>query len=312
MIYKIIFLMLLVFSSVKAGMQEIRIGTIDKFYANEINKDELKGILDDIQETFKTQLGYDVFKYSAVGKPIDILYVAPLKLEKRIALKTKKLQIKKNKIDDLQMEFPDKQKRIEEYKENLTKFADHIHQMTKSLNSYIKNANKRRDFTTAEYKNVQMFVSRKQNRIDREIVNLRKERRILRRLIDDYNKKIYKLNRLVYEYNNLTNQIRKMSTNIVKVKGKTFGLQEVSLKTYYKDGKKVKEKSVKNSMTKIEIYGFENKQQLKAVLAHEIAHLVGLPHINVEGALMNPILQSNQIENLALTKEDIRNFNENF
>ena len=44
-------------------------------------------------------------------------------------------------------------------------------------------------------------------------------------------------------------------------------------------------------MNKIEIYGFDNKQELKVILAHEIAHLVGIPHINVKDALMNPILQ---------------------
>jgi hypothetical protein len=103
-----------------------------------------------------------------------------------------------------------------------------------------------------------------------------------------------------------------MSRSIKKVKGRTFGLKEVSLKTYYKDGKKVKERSVTNSMTKIEIYGFESKEKLKVVLAHEIAHLVGIPHINIKNALMNPLLQKKQIENFSLTDADIRNFKRNF
>lgn len=47
-------------------------------------------------------------------------------------------------------------------------------------------------------------------------------------------------------------------------------------------------------------------------MAHEIGHLVGVPHIDAKNALMNPILQDNQIENLSLTQEDIRNFKENF
>lgn len=73
-----------------------------------------------------------------------------------------------------------------------------------------------------------------------------------------------------------------------------------------------KEKSVRNSMNKIEIYNFESISQLKAVIAHEIAHLVGIPHINEKGALMNPLLQSEQLNELYLTNEDIVNFKNNF
>ena len=103
-----------------------------------------------------------------------------------------------------------------------------------------------------------------------------------------------------------------IAQKFTKVKGKAFGMKEITLKTYYKDGKKIKEKSVKSNMTKIEIYGFENISQLKAVLAHEIGHLVGIPHINAKKALMNPILQKNQINELFLTNDDIDNFNTNF
>ena len=65
-------------------------------------------------------------------------------------------------------------------------------------------------------------------------------------------------------------------------------------------------------MSKIEIYGFNNLNELKVILAHEIAHLVGLPHIDKKGALMNPIIQVNQIEKLFLTHEDIELFKRYF
>jgi len=312
MINKIIMMIFVVISFSNAGVQEVRIGSIDSYYANSITKNELREILRDIENTFESQLGFDVFNYAVDGKPIDIVYVAPLKLEKQITSKQKKLQRKKEKLEDLKRFLPEEQKKIEEYQQSLEKFATYINEMTKSLNRYIKDANKRRDFTSTEYKNVQKYVKSKQNRIDREVKNLRKERRVLRRKLDKYNKKIFSMNNLVREHNFLSNQINRMSRSIKKVKGRAFGLKEVSLKTYYKDGQKIKEKSVKNSMTKIELYGFESKKQLKAVLAHEIAHLVGIPHINAKNALMHPILQDNQIENLSLTKSDIRNFKRNF
>jgi len=312
MIYKIIFLTLFLFSFSNAERQEIRIGIIDNYYASKITKTQLKEMLNEIERQFESQLGFDVFNYSNNGKPIDIIYMPDMKLEKQIAKKTKRLQRKKEKIDELRRFFPDEQVRIDRYQKNINEFAAYINKMTISLNSYIKKANKRRDFNSSEYKKTQLYVETKQKRIKREIKNLRKERRTLRRMLDSYNKKIHSLNSLVNRYNVLNNQITRMSRSVKKVKGKTFGLKEVSLKTYYKDGKKVKEKTVKTSMTKIEIYGFESNAKLKVILAHEIGHLVGIPHINVKNALMNPILQQSQIDNLSLIKADIRNFKKNF
>jgi len=312
MIYKITFLTLFLFSFSNAELQEVRIGTVDDYYASKITKTQLKQILNEIETQFESQLGFDVFNYSKNGKPIDIIYMPNIKLEKQIAKKTTKLQRKKEKIDELRRFFPDEQVRIDEYQKNLNKFAAHINRMTISLNTYIKDANKRRDFNSSEYKKTQLYVETKQKRIKREIINLRKERRVLRRMLDKYNKKIYSLNNLVNGYNLLSNQITRMSRSVQKVKGKTFGLKEVSLKTYYKDGKKIKEKTVKTSMTKIEVYGFESKNQLKVILAHEIGHLVGIPHINTKNSLMNPHLQQSQIDNFSLIKADIRNFRKNF
>jgi predicted Zn-dependent protease len=110
----------------------------------------------------------------------------------------------------------------------------------------------------------------------------------------------------------LNKEIETMSRKFKKVQGVTIGVKEITLKTFYKNGKKVKEKSINHTMNKIEVYGFENLKELKVLLAHEIGHLVGIPHINKANALMNPILQENQKEKLLLTNDDIKNFKNNF
>jgi len=312
MIFKILFFTLFSLSVSLASVQEVRIGTIDNYYSDKISTKELKKIIDEIEVTLESQVGFDLFNYSKTGKPIDIIYMPPLKLEEKIAYKMKVLKKKKEKIEEIKRFFPDEKNKIKKYQKNLHKFALLINKMTKEVNNYVQKANRQRNFTSAEYKNAQLYVKTKQNRIDRDIKNLRKERRSLRRMIDKYNKKIYRMNVIAKESNRLSNQINKMSRSIKKIKGRTFGLKELTLKTYYKDGKKVKEKTVKNSMTKIEIYGFDSLQQLKAVIAHEIGHLVGIPHINTKNALMHPFLQKNQIENLFLIEADIKNFKRNF
>ena len=310
--FKIIFLLFTLATFLTASIQEVRVGIIDSYYDDKITKTELKQIINEIEDIFETQLGFDVFNYTNTGKPIDIIFIASDKLEKKIAKKILLLDSKKEKILELRRFLPDKLHRIELYQKTLKKFSIHINTLTKQINNYVHKANKEKNLTSTEYKNAQLYVNKKQKRINRDVINLRKERRKLRKMLDSYNKNIYRANTAVKEHNRLINQITRMSRNIKIVKGRTFGLKETTLKTYYKEDRKIKEKSEHTSMTKIEIYGFESKQQLKAVLAHEIGHLLGIPHINTKNALMNPILQKNQINSLFLIEADIRNFKKNF
>jgi len=310
--YKLLCTFLFLLNIANAAIQEVQVGSIDSYYANSITKKELHIIINEIEQQFETQLGFDVFNYSYDGIPIHIVYIPPSKLEKNIQKKLKSLKKKKEKINKLKNSFPSEKIQIENFQKGLKKFAAHINNMTISLNDYIQNSNKRRDYSSHEYKKMLLFVKNKQMRIKRDIVNLRKERRILRRMSNDYNKKIYTFNSLVNSYNKLSNQIMKMSHNKEKIKGTTFGLKEINHIKIFKNNTKTYTKTIKNTMTKIEIYSFKSKKELKAILAHEIAHLVGIPHIKVKNALMHPIVQQNQIENLFLTNKDIEAFKKYF
>ena len=132
---------------------------------------------------------------------------------------------------------------------------------------------------------------------------------------NSYNRKIALYNSYIIDYNKVvvsTESIRR-NLNKVKVMGKTFGESEIDIMSFYENGRKVKTTRVTNTtMNKIEIYGFKNLNGLKVVLAHELLHLVGVPHINIKGALMHPLLQKEQLEKLELTKQDIQNIKKNF
>ena len=129
----------------------------------------------------------------------------------------------------------------------------------------------------------------------------------------EFNRMISRHNSLIGKYNSLVIRIESLSESIVEVKGKTIGENITKVKTYSQAGQKIVQEENYSKMEKIEIYGFDgNMNQLKAVLAHEIGHLVGINHIEKKGALMNPILQSNQIVKMALTQDDIKAFNNVF
>ena len=292
MIYKIIFLILILFNISFASYQEVRIGNIDDYYKDKISEQQLKTIIDEIENTLETQLNMNIFDYSINGKPIDILYVQESKLEKNISKKIDKLTLKKNKLESLKGFFLTQKDEIDKLQEFYTN-------QTNLLN---KN----------EYDSVQEYVKNERKKIDFDLKEQKKIQSDLTKTLNHYNQKVFSYNDISREINMLASEIESMSRSVRKINGRTFGLEETTLKTIYKDGKLIQEKNVKTNMNKIEIYSFDSLAQLKVIIAHEIVHLLGIPHIEVNNALMNPLLQNSQIENLYLTFEDIENFRNNF
>ncbi len=309
---KLIFLLFLLFSSSFAGYEEIKIGKIDKRYEDRISAKHLKSILDEIETHFESKLGMNIFDYSAYGKPIDILYVKPSVLERRINRTVKRLKRKKQKIEKIKSSFEPKEKVLTTLTTKYQKKKKVLDEITKNLNSYITKQNSRNDISKEEYKKIKTYIKTKKVVVNQKLKEVNRLNREIRTLTLKYNNKLHSYKTHVMLYNQLANNLENMNRRFTKVKGKAIGQKEITIKRFTLNGKKVEQREERNSMKKIEIYGFESISELKAVLAHELAHLVGLPHINEKGALMHPILQKNQIENLELTSADIKNFKENF
>ena len=311
MTIKIFLTLILLSTYLFSSYQMVYIGKIDKYYENKVSYDELRIILDEIESTFESTLGVHVFDYSRDGKPIDILYLASSKLEKKFKRKNDTLKRKQDNIKALEEYFYINQEKIDILKDEQSYKNNIFNNKVNDLNEYVKEKNTHR-LSKNEYTKVQKYVSTKKAKIKSELKVLKKEQRELKRIISKFNAKVISYNNKISQYNILSNELESMNRSFKKVKGKTFAQKKVTLKTYYKDGKKIEERDVEKTMNKIEIYGFDNLAELKVIIAHEIGHLVGLPHIQVEHALMNPILQKKQKEELFLSHEDILNFRDNF
>ena len=312
MSYKILLLYFFLFNFSYASFQEVRIGKIDAYYEDKITKVELREILDEIEETLESQLDMDIFDYSNSGKVIDILYVPASKLEQRINKKIEKLHIKRNRIDKLRSDFSNKENEIDAFKKEIEAKNSVLNQKVKQYNDYIKEQNRNKIKTKKEFDLIQKEAKSRQSKLNIAIKKYKKDQQRFRRLVLSYNNKGFSYNNSIREFMRLKKEVETMSRSFRKIKGVTIEAQEITLKTYIKNGQRIKERSVNNIMNKIEIYGFESHEELKAILAHEIGHLVGIPHINIKGALMNPILQENQKYKLHLIPEDITNFKEYF
>ena len=312
MIMKKLLLSFLFVSFSCASYEKVTIGKIDDYYKDKITKKELEQIIKEIEYIFESTLKKNIFDYSNDGKPIDILYVPNTQLEDKISKKLELIKKKKEKIEELQEYFPSKKREIEVSQDDLNGQIKVINQKVEDLNSYIKNVNSRKNVTKEEYSKIEEYVKNEKYEINNYLKEKNRSYQDLQNILNSYNQKVVAFNNLVRESNSLIKELESLGRDIKTVNGRTFGIKETVLKTYYKDGKEVKESTTTNSMNKIEIYNFDSLEHLKVILAHEIAHLVGVPHIDDEGALMNPILQENQKSRLHLTSEDIENFRKNF
>lgn len=303
---KIIFVLLIFFSLAFGEFQKVSIGKIDERYSDVLSEQELYQIIKEIENRFESQLGIDVFDYSKDGKPIDIIYMPPSKKKKKLAYNLKKMKSIKKDMDALLVYIEPKKRSIELSQKRLNNDYSVLNKAIKRLNNYVLKSNqKSTQISKIEYEKIKTNISNKQKKILREKTILNKKKKKLNRKISIFKQKLRKYNLLVKRYNRLLRYSENLSKSIVEVKGVT----KMQIKTIYMDNSKI---SSKTYMEKIEIYNFENLKQLKIILAHEIGHLVGVEHIDADGALMNPYLQKEQLDDFSLTHDDMYLFHKAF
>jgi len=309
---KVLLITILLFSFSSASYQKVSIGKIDSRYKNQLNNTQLQSIIKEIEAHFENRIGGNIFDLVKDGKPIDILYITPSKIKQNISRSVKKLKRKKRKINTIKNSFKSQQEKITAYKKTLNKQKRSINHDIGALNRYISKMNNKKITSKDKYEEVQKEIKKIKKDINSKKNKFLQKQTKQKTLINSYNQKISTYNILIKQYNRLQRKVEMMARNSKEIKGAAIGQTKTELKTFFIEGKEYKTQTTTNYMKKIEIYGFENLAQLKAILAHELAHLVGVEHIEVKNALMNPLLQKNQINNLELTPADIDAFKKVF
>lgn len=309
---KIIFFIILLSTSSVANYQKVKVGKIDSHYSSMLSRTQLKDIIYEIENTFESELNVNIFDYSKNGKPIDILYMPPSKIKKNIYRSMQKLKKDKLKIEYIQDTFLSKKEKIKS-SQNIVKRENRLlNKDIRALNRYINEMNDKKITSKNEYSQIKSKIKNMKRNINSKKNRFLQKKTKLKSLLNSYNQKISRYNTLIKQYNRLQRKVEIMTRSSKEVKGAAIGRTKTEVQTFSIDGKEYRKKVKTSYMEKIEIYGFDNLSQLKAILAHEIAHLVGIRHVNVKGALMNPLLQKNQVNNLELTANDIDLFDEVF
>ena len=297
-----------------AQFQQVRIGEISSKYKDSLSQKQLYNLIQEIKQQFDRQLGYSVFEYSPNGLPINILFANESQRKKLLKRYEEELNSTQKQIEQLDIQIADERSYFDKKTQTLKGESERLNRSIADLNSYIAKTNPTvSSLSKEQYQTVKQNVDLQQSNIETAKKIFEEKRAHYNRDAREFNRMISRHNSLIRQHNSLVVRMESLSDSIPEVKGKTIGKNITTVKTYTLDGKKVVQQENYNQMEKIEIYGFDgNVNQLKAVLAHEIAHLVGINHIDKKGALMNPILQSNQIEKLELTPDDIKAFNQVF
>lgn len=297
-------------TSAYAQYQEVKIGTINTRYKDILSPSQLKSIIQDIKNQFESQLGFKVFDYSQNGKPIHILYIQASQKKKELNRYIRDSDSIKEKLDTLNNDIKLEQAKSREEYTLLQVEVSVLNKSVTTLNTYIENANTNSEQRTKnQYNQLKAYVEDEQQHIKKYRKLFNKKQSHYNRKIKATKRKVSRHNALVRKFNSINRRIEVLSKSIVEIKGKAIGKNITSTITTIKNGETTIEKSTSIEMDRIEIYGFDmDLNYLKAVLAHEIGHLVGVTHSNESGALMNPRLQQNQIKKLDLTYSDIQGF----
>ena len=309
---KILLVCLLSFGYIYGEYKNVSIGSIDRYYKNKITKTQIHTILIEIQSHFKQKLGFDVFGITPDGKDISLLYVKPSLAQKRLKRYISNYEKKEKKLYDLEKYFPQTSKDIKDLEKHYNLEFEILNDKIKKHNNYLKRVNQNNNYTKKEYDEIKGYDKKEQMSIKKAQKAVKSIYKKLKSKNRHYNRRVIQYNNTIKSLNSLSQSIENLSRSLKVVKGNAIFNKYITKKTYAKDGVVYKIDIKEKIEEKIEIYGFSSRSELKAVLAHEIAHLVGIPHINIPKALMNPILQENQKKQLNLTPDDIEVFQKYF
>lgn len=309
---RIFLLVILFFHLSYGGYKNVKVGHIDRYYQDKITYGELQNIIDEVEQTLESQVGHELFGIDKSGVEISLVYLKPSIAQNSLDRKIKRYERKIKKLETLEYDILNYKKSFETMSATYEKESQDLNKKIKKYNNYVKSVNENRSYSHSQLQKAKQKITSEQS-------VLKKEQKKLKRLFSkikssqrSYNRKVSQYNNLIRSSKNLARDIERISRSMKIVKGNTFFNKEIEKKIYKQNNRVVKTDTKEIINNKIEIYSYESYGELRAVIAHEILHLVGVPHIEVEGALMNPYIQKNQIDNLQLTREDIENIKKHF
>lgn len=251
------------------------IGQFDERFG--ISKADFQAALAEAEEPWETLVRRDLFRYDETAAfPVNLIF------DER--------QARTIESQKLEQELTTVQSKQESIKEKYNRLA-----------AELKSARQDYDSSLAAFEarlkryNIRVVEWNESDRTDEDEVEwLREEERALERNQDTLEAKRRKVNGLVADVNRYAKEEEKI---IDRYNAELDEFTEV-----YGTGAAFDQGIY--SGEGIDIYQFDDRNHLRMVLTHELGHALGLGHVDNPESIMYPMMGEQDVENLALSKED--------
>jgi len=256
-----------------------RFGDIDPRF--DINQEELKHLMEDVEMLWASALDRQLLEYDKDGQVIiNLVYSEDQQRTEDERRLYKRIQFKKGQVNVLEQEYAYQKKSFEQNRKVFNRTLSNFNQQVKKYNNWQKRI---------ENRSIPLDTRQKIKRLERKIQHLKTEverrKENLEFMRQKTNNKLRQLNRFIDQQNDLISQYNMR-----------FGVAKK-----FNQGRYVK----KGQDERINIFQFANLAELKTVLAHEAGHALGLSHVHNPEAIMNALMDKQNIFNLSLTNDDI-------
>lgn len=256
-----------------------RIGEIDSRF--NIDERQIREVLNEVERLWSDALNRDLVRHSDSGRVvIHFIYSEQQRLFEEERTTSTRIEGK-----DVQLSVREKEynRYMEMYEQELADYRAMLSDYNKQVdehNGMVSRLQGRRLSAEEEQKikRNERHLENLKSQIDRKNREVESLRRKVNRYADELNKLNIQRNELVSEYNTRFAEPKKFDQG-----------------RYIREG----------DDERINIYQFGNLQSLKAVLAHEIGHALGIGHVENPASVMHEMMSEHNVSDLNLSNEDI-------
>jgi len=259
---------------------EIGVGSLDDRF--QLDRVTLGNALRDVADLWSSAMGAPVVAYSEDAElMVNLVYAEEQQLTDSERQFRDRLQSESMSIEMMERRFNERENEYEKKARNYEKEMEELQVSIDRLNQWVNIHNRNGGFNEDElrqYDYRKASIDNRSEALERQQAELMKDAETLNRMISDLNRRIEDKNELVDEYNRTFTGERKF----------TQGAYE-----WNQNGKS------------IQVFQFSSLDELKLVLAHEVGHALGLPHVENPASVMYYLMGNQKVNGLALTGEDI-------
>ena len=258
----------------------IRAGTVDDRF--QIDRHTLEMALQEVVDLWSSSMGKPAVVYSEDAElGVDLVYAEEQQLTDSERQFRDRLQSESVSIEVMERRF---NQRENEYEGEVRRYDEDMEELQVSidrLNQWVNIHNQNGGFNDDElrqYEYRKAYIDKKSEDLEKKRVELMEDAEDMNQMVSDLNLRINQKNELVDEYNRTFTGERKF----------TQGAYE-----HNQTGKS------------IQVFQFSSMDELKLVLAHEVGHALGLPHVENPSSIMYYLMGNQKVNGLVLTDEDI-------